>query len=192
MSAINGTQHSYTLITIPLDGSPRQLVHITTKAGTHKMCLIELYKLAGPYCTPDTVRRKIKIHNRGLPEQAGPADRQFLVRLGAIAPRVQSVSLISWSVAAAALRSIKAVPDSIVQALTTVKAAKGDLSKLTMLPFPDHVMQPCSIPSTNPVQLQMTGPLPVNLPECQLSQEPMGRKKYGLNKKHPGTAGTSS
>ena len=101
---------------------------------------------------------------------------------------MQSVSLISWSVAAASLRSIKAVPDSIEQALTTVKAAKGDLSKLTVLPFPDHVMQPCSIPSTNLVQLQMTGPLPVNLPECQLSQEPMGRKKYGLNKKHPDLA----
>lgn len=180
---MSGTQHSYSLITVHTP-SPQQLTHITTKAGTHKICVPELNKLAQPYRGPDAVRRQIKIHNKGHPEQAGPADRQLLVRLGAISPKVQIVTLVSWSVAEGVLRSLKAVPDSIVQAIRAVKEAKGDLSKLTVVPFPEHVMAACSIPSTNPVQLQMTGPLPVNLPTYQLSQGPMGKDKYGLEYKY--------
>ena len=188
MSELQGSMHRYMLIMV---ATPTliQLTYITTRAGIHKACSTEIFnKLASSHCSIDVFRRQLKIHNKGHPEKAGPGDRQFLIRLGTIPAKAQTASLISWSVVEAVLRCIKGMPDSVVQAVRAVKQAQGNPAKLTLLPLPQHMLQPCSVPSTNPVQLQMMDPLPVHLPVCDLDQEPQPRERYGLLAKHPALA----
>ena len=188
MSALNGSMHSYFLITVTIPALI-QLTYITTRSGIHKVCSMEVFtKLVSSHCSIDVFRRHLKICNKGHPERAGPADRQFLIRLGTIPAKAQTVTLISWAVAEAVLRSIKGIPDSVVQAVRAVKQAQGNPAKLTVIPLPEHILQPCSVPSTNPVQLQMMGPLPVHLPNCDLNQEPQPRERYGLVASHPSLA----
>lgn len=181
MSSLDSIQYTYNLINIQIP-STVQLVHVTCRQHQHMACFGQIYhKLVADTVRLPAFRRAVNMHLGREALKVGPADRKYLVRLGATSPKNSSERLITWHLAVKAMQTLK-VADSIINAVAAVQQAQGDMSRLTMLPLPAHILAACSVPSTNPAQLQMFGPLPVTLDSSHCDQQP--GKRYGLQSQY--------
>ena len=165
---------------------PKQLVLISTSKGKVMLCMWQLFQqCVEGHALYSSFQSKVTIYNnRKQLQLVQHADRRMLLRLGAISAKAQKVGIITCKVAYNAMQAC-GVPLTTLQA---IKAISTMPASLTVLPLPRHVMQPCAQPSTNPDQLQMMGPLPINIPEYPLSEDPMAHKKYGLKFTQPSLA----
>lgn len=105
-------------------------------------------------------------------------DKQLLLKLGGLNACVPNVALVSLPACCKVLRICR-VPASILDAFEQLRLSPATM---TVLALPDDVLAPCAQPIPDPVQLHMTTPFPVTLPECQLPAD--YKKRHGLHAKH--------
>lgn len=160
-TTLQSVRYSYKLIQL-MTPAPKKLALITTARGKPMLCLAQLYKeLVQEHCPYTTFMSKVNTHNnRKQLQLLQQADRAMLVNLGAIQAKANTVGIVTHNVAYAAMR-VCGVPSSTLHAF---KAISTHPASLMILPLPQYMLQPCSMPSTNPDQLQMMGSLPKNIP----------------------------
>ena len=108
---------------------------------------------------------------------AGP-DRQLLIKLGGLNICASNTALVTPSACFKAMQQLK-LPSEVLAAFKTLKDSAGSLMVLAL---PDHVLAPCTQPSTVPEELQMVMPFPTTLPVFALP--PNHNRSHGLLAKH--------
>ena len=175
MNSLETSQYRYKLIRL-FTPQPTQLVAIYTKDGRLLFCLSQVFRQClSNTCSYSTWLSTVKTQPRNRMIIVNAADRLLLKRLGAIFHKANSAVVISVAVTCKALTSCGA--DAAI--VSAFEQARMQPQTLTVLPLPDHVLQPCAQPSPNPPGLQLLSPLPVTLPPC-LSR-PTAGKRYGLS-----------
>ncbi|KAL3130221.1 hypothetical protein ABBQ38_008520 [Trebouxia sp. C0009 RCD-2024] len=101
-------------------------------------------------------------------------DKQLLVALAGMDVSVPHVAVVSLAVCCRALKLCK-VPAAVLHAFDDIRLQPASQ---VVLGLPEHLLAPHAQPSPNPVQLQMTTPFPVTLPECALPAD--FNKQHGL------------
>ncbi|KAL3152850.1 hypothetical protein ABBQ38_012165 [Trebouxia sp. C0009 RCD-2024] len=101
-------------------------------------------------------------------------DKQLLVALAGMDVSVPHVAVVSLAVCCRALKLCK-VPAAVLHAFDDIRLQPASQ---VVLGLPEHILAPHAQPSPNPVQLQMTTPFPVTLPECALPAD--FNKQHGL------------
>ena len=179
MDTLATSQFSYKVIRLHVPHAI-QLIAVINKQKRLMFCSSQVYYV----CLPDTCSythfiQAVKMISKSPLHLALGADKVLLTRLGALSCKANHASLISVSVVCSALKACHA-DAAVFGAFDNIRK---EPTKLTVLPLPSHVLQPCAKPSPNPPGLQLLDPLPVTLPPYELPQRIL--KRYGLQTTKP-------
>lgn len=148
---------------------------ITNKQKRLLFCCSQVYhQCVASTCSSTHYMTAVKAQSKSPMTIVNAADKMLLVKLGALSCKAKHASLISVSVACKALTACST--DAII--VSAFDDIRTQPHALTVLPLPDHVLQPCAQPSIKPASLQLLGPLPATLPPYQLPHDMKAR--YGL------------
>ena len=168
---MNVSEYTFKLVQVCLP-EPRKLVVMCNKQKW--VCPRQVYKscldgLLPSYQSFFRVCSKLNKHQSTL---LTGQDKQLLVALAGLDVSVPNVAVVSLAVCCNALKLCK-VPAAVLHAFDDIRLRPANQVVLEM---PEHVLAAHAQPSPNPVQLQMSTPFPVTLPECQLPAD--------FNKRH--------
>jgi len=158
---------------------PTKLIVMYDKQQRRMLCPRQVYNstLDG-LCNYPAFYKACCRQTRGRLPMLSGLDKQLLVRLGGLSVCVSNVALVSLAACCKALKSCN-LPAVVLDAFEQLRSSPATT---TVLPTPDHVQVLCAQPSPNPVQLQMSTPFPLTLPECQLPAD--YKQRHGLHAKH--------
>ena len=174
LDSLATSEFSYKLIMVHIP-HPVKLMVITNKQKRLLFCCSQVYhQCVASTCSSTHYMTAVKAQSKSPMTIVNAADKMLLVRLGALSCKANHASLISVSVACKALTACST--DAII--VSAFDDIRTQPHALTVLPLPDHVLQPCAQPSIKPASLKLLGPLPATLPPYQLPHDMKAR--YGL------------
>ncbi|KAL3144600.1 hypothetical protein ABBQ32_004324 [Trebouxia sp. C0010 RCD-2024] len=155
---------------------PSKLVVMCDKRKRQCVCLCQVYKSCLDGLLPNyqafyRVCSRLTKHQSTL---LSGQDKQLLVALAGMDVSVPHVAVVSLAVCCRALKLCK-VPAAVLHAFDDIRLKPASQ---VVLGLPEHILAAHAQPSPNPVQLQMTTPFPVTLPECALPAD--FKKQHGL------------
>ena len=175
---MKGSEYTFKFVQV-CTPEPSKLVVMYNKRQQRLLCLKQVYNsCVDGLCNYQAFYRICCKQASNKLHMLSGLDKQLLVRLGGLSSSVPNVALISLAVCCKVLKICK-VPAVMLAAFEKLRLRPDSI---TVLALPDHVLAPCAQPSPNPVQLQMTTPFPVTLPDCQLPAD--YKQKHGLKAKH--------
>ena len=172
---MQGSEYTFKLVQVSLP-EPSKLVLMCDKRKRRWVCMRQVYKSSLDGLLPNYqafYRACSRLNKNHFTLLAGQ-DQQLLIKLGGLDHSVPNVAIISLAVCCQALKLCR-LPTAAVDAFDEIRLRPASQ---IILDLPDHVLAACAQPSPNPVQLQMTTPFPVTLPDCQLPTD--HKKRHGL------------
>ena len=172
---MSGSEYTFKLVQICLP-EPRKLVVMCDKRKRQFVCMSQVYKscLDGLLANYQAFYRVCSRLNKQRSTLLSGQDKQLLVALAGMDVSVPHVAVVSLAVCCTALKLCR-VPPAVLNAFDDIRLKPASQ---VVLGLPDHILAAHAQPSPNPVQLQMTAPFPVTLPECVLPAD--FNKRHGL------------
>ncbi|KAL3131991.1 hypothetical protein ABBQ32_008615 [Trebouxia sp. C0010 RCD-2024] len=172
---MSSSVYTFKLVQVCLP-EPSKLVVMCDKRQRQCVCLCQVYKsclngLLPNYQAFYRVCSRLTKHQSTL--LSGQV-KQLLVALAGMDVSVPHVAVVSLAVCCRALKLCK-VPAAVLHAFDDIRLKPASHVVLGLL---EHILAAHAQPSPNPVQLQMTTPFPVTLPECALPAD--FKKQHGL------------
>lgn len=172
---MNASQYTFKLVQVCMP-EPSKVVVMCDKRKRQFVCLCQVYKscldgLLPSYPSFYRVCSRVSKHQLTL---LSGQDKQLLIALAGMDVSVPNVAVVSLAVCCKALKVCR-VPAAVVHAFDGIRLQPASQ---VVLELPEHILAAHAQPSPNPVQLQMSTPFPVNLPECELPAD--FKKQHGL------------
>ncbi|KAL3137449.1 hypothetical protein ABBQ32_006969 [Trebouxia sp. C0010 RCD-2024] len=172
---MSSSEYTFKLVQVCLP-EPSKLVVMCDKRKRQCVCLCQVYKSCLDGLLPNyqafyRVCSRLTKHQSTL---LSGQDKQLLVALAGMDVSVPHVAVVSLAVCCRALKLCK-VPAAVLHAFDDIRLKPASQ---VVLGLPEHILAAHAQPSPNPVQLQMTTPFPVTLPECALPAD--FKKQHGL------------
>ncbi|KAL3160753.1 hypothetical protein ABBQ32_010661 [Trebouxia sp. C0010 RCD-2024] len=172
---MSSSEYTFKLVQVCLL-EPSKLVVMCAKRKRQCVCLCQVYKSCLDGLLPNyqafyRVCSRLTKHQSTL---LSGQDKQLLVALAGMDVSVPHVAVVSLAVCCRALKLCK-VPAAVLHAFDDIRLKPASQ---VVLGLPEHILAAHAQPSPNPVQLQMTTPFPVTLPECELPAD--FKKQHGL------------
>ncbi|KAL3163440.1 hypothetical protein ABBQ32_009816 [Trebouxia sp. C0010 RCD-2024] len=172
---MSSSEYTFKLVQVCLP-EPSKLVVMCDKRKRQCVCLCQVYKSCLDGLLPNyqafyRVCSRLTKHQSTL---LSGQDKQLLVALAGMDVSVPHVAVVSLAVCCRALKLCK-VPAAVLHAFDDIRLKPASQ---VVLGLPKHILAAHAQPSPNAVQLQMTTPFPVTLPECALPAD--FKKQHGL------------
>ena len=172
---MRGSEYTFKLVQVCLP-EPSKVVVMCDKRKRQCVCLCQVYKscldgLLPSYQAFYRVCSKLNKHQSTL---LSGQDKQLLIALAGLDVSMPNVAVVSLAVCCRALKHCR-VPAAVLHAFDDIRLKPASQ---VVLELPEHMLAAYAQPSPNPVQLQMTTPFPVTLPECALPAD--SNKQHGL------------
>ena len=176
---MSGSEYTFKLVQVCLP-EPSKLVVMCDKRKHQCVCLCQVYKscLDGLLPNYQAFYRVCSKLNKNQSTLLSGHDKQLLVALAGMDVSVPNVAVVSLAVCCRALKLCR-VPAVVSHAFDDIRLKPASQ---VILDLPEHILAAHAQPSPNPVQLQMTTPFPVTLPECVLPAD--FNKQHGLLANH--------